>query len=222
MQIDLKVAQLLSSRICHDLAGPIGAVNTGLELMEEDPDNDGAAIKLMARSAVEANRRLAFYRAAFGLGVATSAAAGWQPALDEARILAEGFLESGKVRLDWQDISADAISPALPGAVKVVLNIILMASESLPRGGIVELSFVNLDEGLGVGLTASGEGGALREDLRDALAEDAGTAEDVLSARNVHAYLAQCLARDLGALIEHSKGSNGEIQLAVLFPNASG
>ena len=49
MQIDLKVAQLLSSRICHDLAGPIGAVNTGLELMEEDPDNDGAAMKLMAR-----------------------------------------------------------------------------------------------------------------------------------------------------------------------------
>ncbi len=221
MQIDMKVAQLLSSRICHDLVGPIGAVNTGLELLEEDPDDNGAALGLMARSASEANRRLAFYRTAFGLGAATSGAVGWKPALDEARILAEGFLESGKVTLEWQDITADTISPAPFGAIKVILNIILMASESLPRGGVVGLSFAILDEGLGVGLTASGEGGALREDLRDALAEEAGTAGEVLSARNVHAYLAQCVARDLGGLIEHSEGQNGEIQLAVLFPNAA-
>jgi len=222
MQIDLNVVQLLSSRICHDLVGPIAAVNTGLELMEEDSDDDGAALGLVTRSAREANRRLAFYRAAFGFGAATSAAAGWKPALDEARILAEGFLESGKVRLEWQDISADDNSPALPGAVKVVLNIILMASESLPRGGVIGLSFAKLDEGIGIGLTATGEGGALREDLREALAEDAGMTKDVLSARNVNAYLAQCLARDLGALIEHSEGPNGEIQLAALFPNAAG
>lgn len=221
MQIDLKVAQLLSSRVCHDLVGPIGAVNTGLELMEEDADDDGAALSLMARSAGEANRRLAFYRIAFGLGSAVSAAAGWKPALDEARILAEGFLESGKVTLEWQDIPDDAAGSVLPGAVKVVLNIILMASESLPRGGVVGLSFAKLDEGIGVGLTALGEGGALREDLRDALADDAGTAGEVLTARNVHAYLAQCLAREMDGLIEHSEGPNGEIQLAVLFPNSA-
>ncbi len=219
MQIDLKVAQLLSSRICHDLVGPIGAINSGLELIEEDPDDDGAALGLMAGSAGEASRRLAFYRSAFGLGAATPRTAGWKPTLDEARTLAEVFLQSGKVTLKWQDISAGAISPAPPGAAKVVLIIILMASESLPRGGVVELSFAELDDGLGVGLTASGEGGALREDLRDAMAPDAGTAGEGLSARNVHAYLAQCLAREMGGLIEHSEGPDGEIQLAVLFPN---
>jgi len=221
MQIDIKVAQLLSSRICHDLVGPIGAVNTGLELIEEDPDDDGAALGLMAASAGEANRRLAFYRTAFGLGAATSGTAGWKPALDEARALADGFLQSSKVTLKWQDISADVTSPAPPGATKVLLIIVLMASESLPRGGVVELSFAELDDGLGVGLTASGEGGALREDLRNALAQDAGPVWEGLSARNVHAYLAQCLACDMGGLIEHSEGPNGEIQLAVLFPNSA-
>ena len=221
MQIDLKVAQLLSSRLCHDLVGPIGAVNTGLELMQEDSDDDGAALGLMARSATEATRRLAFYRIAFGFGAGATGGADGKAALDEARALAEGFLESGKVTLDWPDHSDVSLGPVPPGAVKVVLNMILMAAESLPRGGVAGLSLNRLDEGLGIGLTASGEGAALRKDLQDALAEDAATAGDALSARNVHAYLAQCLARDLGGRIEHSEGLSGEIQLAVLFPNAA-
>jgi histidine phosphotransferase ChpT len=216
MQIDLKVAQLLSSRLCHDLVGPIGAVNTGLELMEEDSDDDGAALGLMARSAAEAIRRLAFFRMAFGLG-----GAGGGAALNEARALAEGYLESGKVTLDWPDHADVSLGPVPPGAVKVVLNMILMAAESLPRGGVAELSLNRLDEGLGVGLTASGEGAALRKDLADALAQDGAAAGNALSARNVHAYLAQCMARDLGARIEHSEGLSGEIQLAVLFPNTA-
>ena len=93
MQIDLKVAQLLSSRLCHDLVGPIGAVNTGLELMEEDSDDDGAALGLMARSAAEAIRRLAFYRMAFGLG-----GAGGGAALDEARAKAQEEIDRAKAK----------------------------------------------------------------------------------------------------------------------------
>ncbi|MBC8337537.1 MAG: hypothetical protein ISR51_06460 [Rhodospirillales bacterium] len=228
MQIDLKIAQLLSSRICHDLVGPIGAVNTGLELMEEDSGDltdDDAALGLMARSANEASRRLAFYRIAFGLGtVGASGGAsdgGGKSALDEAGALAQGLLENGKVMLEWPDIAAEGFGPVPPNAVKIVLNMILMASESLARGGTVGLNFAQLDEGLGVGLTASGEGGAFREDLLAALAENAGTEDNEITARNVHAYLAQCLAHDLGGRLEYSLGRDGEIQLAVLLPNVA-
>jgi histidine phosphotransferase ChpT len=216
MQIDLKVAQLLSSRLCHDLVGPVGAVNTGLELMQENSDDDGAALGLVVRSAAEATRRLAFYRIAFGFGGADGPSG-----LDEARALAAGLLESGKVTLDWPDHSGVALGPVPTGVVKVVLNMILMAVESLPRGGVAGLSIHRLDEGLGIGLTATGEGATLRKDLVDALAEDTAAVVDTLSARNVHAYLAQCLARGLGGRIEHSEGSGGEIQLAVLFPNVA-
>ena len=58
MQVDLRVAQLLSSRLCHDLVGPIGAVNTGLELFQEGFDDDEKALGLVADSAGEATRRL--------------------------------------------------------------------------------------------------------------------------------------------------------------------
>ena len=221
MQVDLRVAQLLSSRLCHDLVGPIGAVNTGLELFQEGFDDDEKALGLVADSAGEASRRLTFFRGAFGFGAGDKGEA----TLNEARILAVGLLASGKVALDWPE---DADASLQTSAVKVILNMVLMASESLPRGGNIGISFGDLDEGLGVGVTASGEGAGLRDDLRDALTEgENGTGEDAggtgaaLSARNVHGFLAQCLAREMGGLIEYSKGSDGEIRFAVLFPNAT-
>ncbi len=231
MRIDLQVAKLLSSRLCHDLVGPIGAVNSGLELLaegfDEGSDEDGRALALVVRSAEEASRRLAFFRIAFGLG----AGAKGQATLDEAGMLAAGFLENGKVTLDWP---SGRPQPVKADVVKVVLNMVLMASESLPRGGAVGVTFGDLDEGLGVGVTAAGENAALRDDIGAALAEGGkgsggedggceggGGEEGALSARNVHGFFAQCMARELGGLIEHSEGQNGEIRLAVLFPNST-
>ena len=206
MQVDLRVAQLLSSRLCHDLVGLIGAVNTGLELFQEKFDDDEKALGLVADSAGEASRRLTFFRGAIGAGDKGEAP------LDEARNLAVGLLASGKVVLNWPE-DADASLQALP--VKVILNMVLLASESLPRGGAVGIDFAVLDEGLGVAVTATGEDARLREDLQSALAE--GAAAEDLTARNVHGYFAQCLARDSGALIEHSRGLGGEIRFAVMF-----
>ena len=218
MQIDLRIAQLLSSRICHDLVGPIGAINTGLELIAEGLDEDGAAKELTVRSAAEANLRLSFYRAAFGYGNSTLDSSSWKLSLEETRNLAAGFLKSSKVQLEWQELPPDLTGQAVPDAIKIILNLILIAHESLPRGGKVCLSFAMLKEGFGVGLTLSGEGATLREDLRIALQENKEVETDSLSARNVHAYLAQCLAFNLSAFIEFSEGSNGEVQLAILFP----
>lgn len=213
MQVDLEVAQLLCSRLCHDIISPIGAVNAGLELLEEAADEDGRALALVATSAAEASRRLAFYRVAFGLGVG---AAGPAPMRD-ARELAAGLLQGGKTTLDWPADAGSTPDGAAPAdAVKVVLNMVLIAHESLPRGGTVGVKVKTLDDGLGVAVVAAGAGARLRDDLRQALAGKA--AGDDLTARNVHGHYAQCLARGLGAAIEVGEGAGGEVQLAALFP----
>jgi len=213
MQVDLEVAQLLCSRLCHDIVSPIGAVNAGLELLEEAADDDGRALGLITTSAAEAARRLAFYRVAFGLGVGAQGAAPMQ----EARALATGLLLGGKAALDWPADSGSTPEGAVaPDAVKVVLNLVLIASESLPRGGTIGVKVKALDDGLGIAVIAAGAGARLRDDLRQALAGRA--TGDGLSARNVHGHYAQCLARGLGAEIEVGVGANGEVQLAALFP----
>ena len=184
------------------MSGRSAPSNTGLELFQEGFDDNEKALGLVADSAGEASRRLTFFRGAFGFGAGDKGEA----TLNEARNLAVGLLAGGKVALDWPE-DADASLQTSP--VKVVLNMVLMASESLPRGGAVGIDFAVLDEGLGVAVTATGEDARLREDLQSALAE--GAAAEDLTARNVHGYFAQCLARDTGALIEHSRGLGGEI-----------
>ena len=94
---DLRLAQLLCSRLCHDLAGPAGAIGNGLEMLMDDP-GDAATRELLVESGGHLNRRLAFYRTAFGLR-------GGRPemALDEARSLAGGYLAGGRTTLDWPE-----------------------------------------------------------------------------------------------------------------------
>ena len=103
MAIDLRVAKLLCSRLCHDLISPASAVNAGLELMEEQPDSDDA-MDLIIRSAKQVTRRLAFYRSAFGAGGVTT--------LPEARKLAAGLLADGNVVLDWPGDEGGPVSPS--------------------------------------------------------------------------------------------------------------
>ena len=54
MQIDLKTAQLLNSRLFHDLVGAVSAVNTGIEFMAEPGSDDG---EVPAGSGLEASQR---------------------------------------------------------------------------------------------------------------------------------------------------------------------
>ncbi len=228
MGVDLKVAQLLASRLCHDLVGPIGAINAGLELMEDGiAGNLGgsggdapAARALLANSAGEATRRLAFFRIAFGSG----AGAGGEATLAEARELALGFIASGKAALDWPESAPAQPSGALdPSIIKVVLCLVLIASEALPRGGHIGVDFADLEDGLGVAVIAAGERPSLGDDIRHALGFEGGleAGSDGLTARNVHGFYAQSLARGMGSRIEFSEGSGGGIQFAVLFPKAT-
>ncbi|HEX9701979.1 MAG TPA: histidine phosphotransferase family protein [Rhodospirillales bacterium] len=216
MEVDVKVAQLLCSRLCHDIVSPIGAVNAGVELIEEGGDADGRAMGLIATSAGEAARRLAFFRVAFGVGAGVQGSA---PLMD-ARTLAVDFLKGGKAALDWPDDADINDVPVPSNAAKVVLNMVLIASESLPRGGTVGVHVRPLNDGVGVAVVAAGAGARLRDDVRMALAGDA--AGDELTARNVHGHYAQCLARALGGAIETDEGTADEVHLAALFPAGPG
>ena len=63
MVSELKFAELLCTRLCHDLTGPIGAIANGAEfLSDEGFDMQGQAIELISSSAAQAVSRLQFYR----------------------------------------------------------------------------------------------------------------------------------------------------------------
>jgi histidine phosphotransferase ChpT len=211
MLVDLKVAQLLCSRLCHDLVSAAGAVNAGLELIAEGAAVATAeraeAMALVAKSARQVTRRLAFYRLAFGAG-------------EGARSLAEALAAAADLLAD----SGVALSPPGRGAsvpalsadaTRLLLVLILVAAGTLPRGGTVTIDVAALPEGVGLALTATGRGAAMRDDVRAALTEDVGT--DALTPRVVHGYFARGLAAALGATIELAVETD-VVRLAVVVP----
>ena len=125
----LDLAALLCSRVCHDLISPVGAIVNGLEVMEEDKDEETKtfALELIKKSAHQASAKLQFCRLAFG----AAGSAGAQIDLGDAEKAARGLIEDGKTTLAWN----------LPRAllaknrVKLLLNMVLIAARRIPRGG---------------------------------------------------------------------------------------
>lgn len=188
---DLTVASLLVSRLCHDLAAPAGAVNNGLELLRDEmPDNyDTATMELLEFSGRETLSRLQFFRFTFG----AAGGIGVEIPISEAKTAADNFFDGRKVGLNWpSDTSGDLPQPI----IKMLLNLILLASEALPRGGEVGIDI----RPQAIGVTGNGEGAALSAERREALA---GTiADEGIDARLVQAFYAGALARAAGATLD--------------------
>jgi histidine phosphotransferase ChpT len=127
----LDLAALLCSRVCHDLISPSGAIVNGLEVLEESTDEEtkSFALDLIKKSARTASARLQFCRIAFGAAGSATA----QIDLGDAKNVARGFIEDDKIKLSWN--LASALLPK--NRVKLLLNMILVAAQSIPRGGIV-------------------------------------------------------------------------------------
>ena len=200
--IDMRVAELLASRLCHELVGPIGAVNNGMELLEdEDLGMSDDAIQLSASSARQAANILQFYRLAYGMSGERIGGG-----LDDLRELATGFLASSKTTLDWTMVGQPA-GEMPEGLGKLLLNVIVLGEECLPRGGTLGVSLAEGPAGLEIAVTANGTGARLREESQFVLADD--VVIDELTPRNVHGYFTRLLAQRMGSdLIIDSPGAD--------------
>ena len=207
--IDFRVLELLSSRLCHDLVGPIGAVGNGLELLEDESfDMAEDAMKLASASAQQAANALQFYRLAYG--VAGSRIGSDFPALRE---LASGFVAHSKSKLDWPDSPVPENGPEDIG--KLVLNMIALASESLPRGGHLTVDVIARPDGVTLSILAAGENAGLRPESEIALKPDVAIGD--LTARNVQGYFTRFLSRRMGSDLVVDASAPGRVRFLVEF-----
>jgi histidine phosphotransferase ChpT len=211
MSQDLQLAELMAARLCHDLVGPIGAVANGIELLGEGGAPDPEVTGLIAASARQASRRLQWFRIAFG----TANALPGNAMMAETRRLAAGLFEDGRVTLDWlvPDERLEAATTR-PGA-KLVLNLALLALESLPRGGTVRVRF-ETSNGLAMSVIALGTGARIPDDIELALRSRAEVKD--LTAKAVPAYLAARLAEAAGAALMYNAGSD-RVDFSISLPS---
>jgi len=184
--IDLRVAELLASRLCHDMVSPVGAVKTGVELFSEYGDDaDGETMGLITKSAFQASDKLQFFRLAYGSAGTTAAGVTVADALGLIRSVC------GNQRTT---IETDALDDApVRGAIKVMLNGAMLAGDCLPRGGVIRIASERGGSDYVVQVTAAGERARVDEETSGALAGE--TSSDDLTPRSAHAYYTAVVAR---------------------------
>ena len=130
---DLELAALISSKICHDVIGPVGAIYNGLEILDEDDDAQAKtyALDVIRNVTEQASARLQFARFAFG----AAGSAGAQIDLATAEQISRGLLGKGKHKLAWRGIPGHMAKDK----VKLLLNLIAAAITALPRGGEIDV-----------------------------------------------------------------------------------
>lgn len=186
MNVDIRILELLSSRICHDLVSPVGAINNGVELIEEvGGESIPEAMQLIGKSAVIAARRLRCFRLAYGRAGSESGLS-----VNDVRQVAEHYLESSKSKVVWPAATPIATYAEHRGALKLLLNTLMIAEEILAYGGIIQV------EGAAgapqVMVSVTGRGAHVPEHLSAAIA---GTlAIDDITSKTVHAYITAQLA----------------------------
>lgn len=190
----LDLAALLCSRVCHDLISPVGAIVNGLEVMEESKDeaNKTFALDLIKKSAGTASAKLQFCRIAFG----AAGSAGAQIDLGDAEKISRGFLEDDKTKLAWN--LPRILMPK--NRVKLLLNMLLVAGQTIPRGGQLTVDPIGSGETTGFKVTAAGTNAKVLPAVASLLGGDAGG--EALDAHRIQPFYAALLAKECGVKTE--------------------
>lgn len=192
---ETKLAEMLCTRLCHDLTGPIGAVNNGAEfLAEEGFDMHNEAMQLVLNSAVEAVNRLQFYRQAYG-----RAGDSGEASLSDKKQLAEAFFASTKITLDWPDAHTDASGIAVSQKLaRLLLNILIISGNALIKGGTLSVRLAQGDDGeKRIHISARGDAVKLDPELV-AILKGQGD-ENMLTPKTSQPLLTMNLVADIGA-----------------------
>jgi histidine phosphotransferase ChpT len=184
----LELAALLCSRVCHDLISPVGAIVNGLEVLDDNPKPEDRefALDLIRKSAKTASARLQFCRLAFG----AAGSSGAQIDLGDAQTMARGHLEDAKTKIAW-----NLPRLLLPkNRVKLLLNMMVIAQQTIPRGGVLTVDSVGEGEQIGFRVAASGLNARMPQNVADLLSSSSAAAD----AHAVQPYYTRLLAQACG------------------------
>ncbi len=150
----LEFSELLMTKFCHDIAGPIGAVNNGIEFLEE-PDHQNIhdkAMELISKNGKEAAIKLKFYRYIYGVSQASG-----ETDINEIKELAQEFFSDTNIKLNWvQSSSTEGFTQLTHRGCKLLMNMLYCASTVLISGGNIDITVAKIENGKSISIKAQG------------------------------------------------------------------
>ncbi|KQP03412.1 histidine phosphotransferase family protein [Methylobacterium sp. Leaf93] len=183
----LDLSALLCSRVCHDVISPVGAIVNGLEVLEDESDTSMRefALELIGKSAKQASARLQFARIAFG----AAGSAGASIDLADAEKVSRGMFGDEKTQLAWS--APQALYPK--NKVKLLLNLVMIATTTIPRGGRIDVVVGGDGEAPSIVITSKGSHARIPAHVEDLIA---GTPENgAVDAHSILPFYAGLVAR---------------------------
>jgi len=202
---ELDFAALLCSRLCHDLISPVGAISNGIEILsdEEDEMMRAEVMKLLELSAGQTSNRLKFYSLAFG----AAGGIGAHVPIRDAKNAATSLFEGTPINLDWNS----EIGEMDKSTLKVLLNMILVASESLIRGGDMAVNITKTGESIITEVSVRADRVIFQDKAREMIWGNTETLDG--DPKIAPAYLSSSVARELGSKIEHIEHNENSFTL---------
>jgi len=190
---DLELVALISSKICHDVINPVGAIYNGLEILaeEDDPEAKAYAMSVIKNVTEQASARLQFARFAFG----AAGSAGSLIDLSMAEQISRGFLGQGKHKLTWSGPTGHVGKDR----VKLLLNMISSGVSALPRGGDITVTIKPPLETAGFEIRCRGTGAKAPNFLVEFLSGGPAPPLDTMS---IQPYYTARLAGSAGMRLE--------------------
>ncbi|WP_417317143.1 histidine phosphotransferase family protein [Emcibacter sp.] len=206
---DIEFAALLCSRLCHDLISPVGAIANGIEILADEDDEvmREEVLKLLDRSASQTSNRLQFFRLAFG----AAGGFGEEVPLDEAEKAARALFAAANVEVDWQP----QIGVLNKDAIKLMLNMLLLAGESLIRGGQMTVQIEDLGDNVLINITVAGDKVIFQDKISDVLLGN--VSDENIEPKTAPAFLARNVAEKIGAGISKTVHNEQSFSLSASY-----
>jgi histidine phosphotransferase ChpT len=126
----IRLVELICARLCHDIGGLIGTVSNAVEMVAEDATADDEVLAFASSASKALTQRLRLLRAAWGPD---------SHAMELSALvrMVTAPLAIRRIDVDTSSIPPDAVFSGPVG--RVILNLIVLACDCLPKGGTIAL-----------------------------------------------------------------------------------
>jgi histidine phosphotransferase ChpT len=186
MDDPLRLSECLISRFSHEISGLLGTLLGALELAREASGDPSGVVAAAVDAGAELNVRLQLLREAW---------TGGNSGLDLSQLdaLMRGLPGAHRLDVDLAGLPGSTILQ--PRMARVVLNVLLLAAESLPRGGVIALAAA---DGTDILVTITGVRAAWPAGFPACLTDEEAAWAALASPRALLGPVVALLARRLG------------------------